>query len=265
MDKGISRSTAYLHALGALTRPVIDRITYTTRSGIAAGLKRRGGYGFIPRQMSDEERFYLSLELTGKTIYDVGSYEGIFSLFAARAIGHTGALVVFEPHPESYGRTKRNLELNNFGCNIIMRNVALGAGPGVVTMSCPGREPARATLNTDIADKLSRDGEVIESCQARVESLDDAVATGLPIAQFLKIDTEGYEYEVIRGAERTLRQHGPDLFIELHGIPGNWLEFRGRIDPMIRMIKNCGYSLYNMYRKPVSGDELVTHLYCTKS
>src|ERR1035438_6497758 len=71
----------------AIFRPLTYRITYTIHSGIAAGLKRTGGFGFVPHQMCDEERFYQSLNLVGKTFYDVGSYDGIMSLFAARAVG----------------------------------------------------------------------------------------------------------------------------------------------------------------------------------
>jgi hypothetical protein len=90
MDRSVSALVALRHALGAAIRPLTNLFTYTTRSGIAAGLRRKGGLGFLPRSVSDEELFYQSLTLSGKTVYDVGSYEGIFSLFAARAVGEGG-------------------------------------------------------------------------------------------------------------------------------------------------------------------------------
>lgn len=263
MDKSINRSVAWMHMFAAATRPVTDRLTYTTQSGIAAGLKRCGGYGFVPRKITDEEKFYLSLDLTGKVVYDIGSYEGIFSLFAARAVGPTGCLVVFEPNPESFRRTERNLELNHFGCSITLRNFALGAERYTATMACPSGEPARATLDKNIAAKYSSNGETSAEFQVQVEKLDDSVAMGLPIPRFIKIDTEGYEYDVIRGAERTLREHGPDLFIEMHGTtPDHWIENRRNVQ---RMITNCGYSVYDMYRKLLSEADPASHLYCRKS
>jgi hypothetical protein len=70
VDKDVPWVTGLSHTIGALTRPITDRLTYTTRSGIASGLKRTGGFGFLPRETSDEERFYLSLDLTGKVVYD---------------------------------------------------------------------------------------------------------------------------------------------------------------------------------------------------
>lgn len=263
MDRSIPVTRALVHAFGAATRPLTDHLTYTTRSGIAAGLKRCGGYGFLPRKIADEESFYLTLDLTGKTVYDIGSYEGIFSLFAARAVGPTGSLVVIEPNPESYRLTKRNLDLNNFRCSITMRKVALGAEHTVATMSCPGGEPARATLSQSMADKYSSDGESSEEFQVEVERLDDLIAAGLPTPQFLKIDTEGFEYDVIRGAERTLGEHGPDLFIELHGTtPESWMQNRSRLQ---RMITDFGYSVSDMYRNPVSETDYASHLYCKRS
>jgi hypothetical protein len=102
MDSSVKMSVALQHAIGPVVRPLTNFITYTTRSGTAAGLKRRGGLGFLPRSMGDEERSYQSLNLVGKTVYDIGSYEDIFSLFAARAVGSNGRLVVCEPIPKAF-------------------------------------------------------------------------------------------------------------------------------------------------------------------
>jgi FkbM family methyltransferase len=260
VDKDLTWWKSGIHRLAAYTRPITDRFTYRTRSGMAKGLKRSGGYGFLPRKLSDEERFFLSLDLAGKVFYDVGSFEGIVSLFAANAIGPNGCLMVFEPNPESYRRTQRNLELNSFQWRVTLQNVALGARRCSATMTCPGKEPARATLSNSIAQKFIRDGEKTAEFQVRVETLDDVIATGLPIPQFIKIDTEGYEYDVLRGAEQTLRYYGPDLFIEMHGATRDeWIQNRSLVQ---RMLTNCGYSVYDMYRTPISESDSASHLYC---
>ena len=186
--------------------------------------------GFLPRRLTEEERFYQTLDLQGKAVYDIRSYEGIFSLFAARAVGPTGHLVVCEPNPEGFRRTSTSLLLNNFPCNPIVRNLALGAEPGEWKMFYPAKEPARATLDVTIAEAYCRHGESLTTCTIKVEKLDTLVAGGLPVPDFIKIDTEGFEFNVMKGGMETLNAFGPDLFMELHGSsPENWRSNRTAI------------------------------------
>lgn len=263
MDYGVKRVLAIQRTIVSYMRPVTNYFTYTTRSGIAAGLKRKGGLGFLPRGITEEERFYQSLNLEGKTVYDIGSYEGIFSLFAARAVGPTGHLVVCEPNPESFRRTSTNLQLNNFPCNPVLTNVALGANPGELKMFYPTKEPARATLDATIAEAYCRHGESLATCIIKVEKLDTLVAGGLPVPDFIKIDTEGFELNVLKGGMETLDAFGPDLFMELHGSsPENWRSNREAIHALLKMV---GYETLNMNRQPVLAETRnVSHLYCRK-
>lgn len=84
--------------------------TYTVRNGLAKGLNRRGGLGFIPqiRSMSSEEIFLLGLDFNGRTVYDVGGYEGIYTIFFARAVGENGKVITYEPNPINQDRIRMN-------------------------------------------------------------------------------------------------------------------------------------------------------------
>jgi len=263
MESSVKMSVALQHAIGAVVRPLTNFITYTTRSGIAAGLKRRGGLGFLPRSMGEEERFYQSLNLVGKTVYDIESYEGIFSLFAARAVGSNGRLVVCEPNPESFRRTTCNLSLNHFDCQFVFKNVALGEAPGEIEMFYPNGEPARATLNEEIAKAIRKSGESGTTCRVRVERLDDLIDQGLPGPDFIKIDTEGSELGILKGAVKTLKLHSPDLFIELHGVSlESWVSNRRAIH---ELLESLGYQTFNMSLQAVKAETKgVSHLYCKK-
>jgi len=249
-----------MRAVGGLSRPLTRHIIYTTRSGIAAGLKRKGGLGFLPRAIGDEERFYLGLDLTGKVVYDIGSYEGIFSMFAARAVGDSGMVIICEPNPWCFQNTRCNLELNHFGCKILMENVALSDARSTMKMVQPKREPARSTLNNDIAERIKTTEDFV-TFETRVERLDDLVAErNWPAPDFIKIDTEGVELAVLKGAEQTLATHKPELLVEMDGTtPESWAaNFRA----IHRFLSGLGYGVWNLYGKKLSETDSGDYIYC---
>ena len=259
MDRFIHLPTAVIRAIGGLSRPLTRNITYTTRSGIAAGLKRKGGLGFLPRTVSDEERFYLGLNLTGKVIYDIGSYEGIFSMFAARAVGDGGTVIICEPNPWCFNNTRANLDLNHFGCKILMENAALGDTRGSLKMVQPKREPARSTIRRDIGDRIQNSEEFV-TFETRVERLDDLIAErNWPAPDFIKVDTEGVELAVLKGAAKTLAAHKPELLVELDGTtPEDWAaNFRA----IHQLLTGLGYGVWDLYGKKLSETDSVDCIY----
>jgi len=260
MDASQPLHKALIHIVGERSRVVTRHFTYRTRSGIAKGLKRQGGFGFLPRQITQEETFYLSLKLNGKVVYDVGSNEGIFSLFSAREIGNTGVLVAFEPNRTSFARTVRNLQINKFKCEIHTLNLALGKERRTATMWCPSGETARSTLSQPLAKQYQQAHEECLAFEVQVERLDDLVASGLPAPDFVKIDTEGHEAEVLLGAEETLRKVQPEIFLELHGTTlQSWLDNRSAVQGFL---EGCGYKIFDMNRKELSVTDTASHLYC---
>ena len=84
----------------SVARFVFRNYVYTVQHGLAKGLKRRGGFGFLPKSgLSKEERFLIELDIRGQTAYDIGGWEGVFTIFLARSVGQAGRVIVFEPNP----------------------------------------------------------------------------------------------------------------------------------------------------------------------
>jgi FkbM family methyltransferase len=190
---------------------------YTVRHGLARGLRRRGGLGFVPQvgAQPTEELFLETLDLAGKTVYDVGGYEGVFSLFFARRIGASGRLITFEPNPVNYATIVANVSLNGFS-NVEVRPIALGAEPGSATLVFPTDETARGSLVGDIQSQIKREKHV-DTVDVPLDTIDRLVAGGLPAPQFVKIDVEGLELDVLRGMANVIASHRPALYIEIHG------------------------------------------------
>ncbi len=128
----------------------------------------------------------------GEVFFDVGAHAGRYAVRAARV----GAVVfAWEPNPDSRSILLKNLRLNKLNATIFPE--ALSDFEGVLTLSNRGGR-----------SRLGEEGEEVQ-----VKTLD---SYNFEKVDFIKIDTEGYESNVLRGALRTLRRTKPRLMIELH-------------------------------------------------
>ena len=229
-------SALSIHVLRPLTE---DRV-YTIRSGIAKGLKTRGGLDFIPRPMKKEDRFIRSLNLSSKVVYDVGGFEGQFAAAFARLAGPTGTVIVFEPNPVNRTYIDRIVSLNGFQ-NVRVLPIALGAVHSSATMVVPQHERSMGTLDTTIAAQIAESGDA-ETFSVDIQPLDALIADEkLPPPDFIKIDVEGFEVEVLNGMAETLRRGHPAVFVELHGVtPEQQLEIAQQV---IEFLTSLGYQL----------------------
>ena len=128
----------------------------------------------------------------GHVFVDVGANVGAYSL---RALAKGMTVYSFEPNPENIKILKRNAEINRLPAAIL--EFALGASEGTAKMSQNG-------ATSRIID---------EGIEVHVRSLD---SLHYPRVDLLKVDVEGYEVEVFRGAKETLARCHPDIMIELH-------------------------------------------------
>lgn len=88
--------------LKRFVKSVFKNHIYMAKHGLAKGFKVTGDLGFLKRPtLTCEDHFYRSLDLAGKTAYDVGSHIGIITLFFSKAVGESGKVVSFEPNPET--------------------------------------------------------------------------------------------------------------------------------------------------------------------
>ena len=189
--------------------------TYKIRQGVAAGLIRKGGLGFIPKPLSPEEKFLLNLEWTGQTVYDVGGYEGVFTLFFSKSVGPAGRVFTFEPNPANCQRIRDNIRLNRL-TNVQLLQLGLGSGKGKGKLVFWPDEPARGTLNASYQKSL-RQKKDTACIEIEIESLDGLLSSNpLPPPDFVKIDVEAAELEVLEGMSQTLLTRRPRLFIEIH-------------------------------------------------
>ena len=137
------------------------------------------------------------------TAIDVGANVGYHALRMARQVGPSGQVIAIEPAPGAVARLRRNLALNDLP-NVTIVVAALG-----------DRDIENATLQLQSSYPLSGRGGPEAVC-ARVARLDSLVLERrLERVDFIKIDVDGQEAQVLRGALGTLRRFHPPVLFEL--------------------------------------------------
>ena len=146
---------------------------------------------------------------------DVGANIGYFTVLAGSRIrdGGKGRVIAIEPNPACLPLLERNLVINWSMCPIVVHKVAAGAAPGEAWLASPVSRAANAHISA--ADD-NNDAE--QRSSVRVETLDSLVPEGLAV-DILKIDVEGHEISVFRGAERVISQ-SPNIKIVMEWSPG---------------------------------------------
>jgi len=154
---------------------------------------------------------FASLIQPRMVVYDIGANVGFFTVIAARLCPQ-GRVVAFEPLPENLERIRHNVALNNLQ-NIIVRSEAL-CDTDAQSRFEVSPEPTWGKL-VSVGKGI---GTKVGTIDVKVSRLDSLVKAGeIPIPELIKIDVEGAEIGVLRGAESTLHQARPVLLIELHG------------------------------------------------
>jgi FkbM family methyltransferase len=246
-------------------RPRLASITYTARRGLIKGMRRRGGFSFVPSShLSSEEKFLMRLSLRGQTVFDVGGWEGVYTMFFARAVGPTGKVVTFEPNPANRRQITQNVALNGLE-NVTLRPTALGDRAGSGTLVVEGGIAGEGHVRTG-GDAAPADGNRGGASVIHVDlqTLDAEVAThALPVPSLVKLDVEGFEVNVLRGMTETIARARPAIFVEVHQVPDRPTNSAEVIDLLLQQ----GYTLQHMESGREVRDAAFAlahsdHLYC---
>jgi FkbM family methyltransferase len=150
-----------------------------------------------------------TLVTPGMTIIDVGANVGFYTLKMAAAAGDAGRVLAFEPDPFNFVLLKDRISRSHIR-NVEPFQAALGdrAGRAVLYSSAYNRADNRLSASHDEAH--------VEASEIDLTTLDDVLkARGITSVNGMKVDVQGHELHVIRGARRTLQQ----------GLQWIWIEF----------------------------------------
>jgi FkbM family methyltransferase len=161
----------------------------------------------------------------GQLVVDAGANIGVHTLFFAKKVGADGRVLALEPQRLLFQTLCGNMALNSI-TNAYCWNMALGDEPGDIGITA--LDPTQPTNFGGISAGDCAGGE-----RVAVTTIDNFE---LPRCDFIKIDVEGMEEQVLRGAERTIRRLRPLLYVEC--------DRSDREASLLRYLDSLGYRMY---------------------
>ncbi|MDO9710003.1 FkbM family methyltransferase [Paracraurococcus lichenis] len=142
---------------------------------------------------------------------DIGANIGLSALALAPVVPR-GRILAVEPSPRTHAALRETVAANGLGERVAVEAVALGAAPGVAEFHA-----AEHSAGAHLLDPATLGGESLPRVRVPVETVDALVARhGLARLDFMKVDVEGFETEVLDGAKATLARFRPVVFAEFN-------------------------------------------------
>ncbi|QDT07922.1 hypothetical protein K227x_63510 [Rubripirellula lacrimiformis] len=167
---------------------------------------RIGRHGYFE---DDVTAMFLDVLRPGMVIYDIGSHYGFFSLLASEIVGATGQVLAWEPTPSTFALLSENADRRE---NITAVNLA--------AFSCTGslrflqQDVRDSSLNFVVHESESVDCPGAHVITVPAVALDDYV-TEHPEPDFLKIDAEGAEGQILEGMIEIIKRSHPGISLEM--------------------------------------------------
>ena len=179
---------------------------------------------------SRKQKVFEALITPGSVVFDIGANVGFYTLLASVLVGGSGRVYAFEPVQRNLRYLRRHISLNHLN-NVTVIDSAVSDVTGRARFSVSG---------SSAIGSLSEQGEI----EVATLALDDLDASEYERARsHLKIDVEGAELKVLRGAEVFLRTWRPSILLATHG-PDVHLD-------CCRFLLGIGYNIRSVDGQPI--------------
>lgn len=196
---------------------------------------------YIARENYEPELLYLERFLKpGGVFVDGGANIGVYTVVASSLVGDSGKVYAFEPADESYLLLDKNIKINNQN-NVKMYQLALSDKVGETKLHHIDNAPTSYSLGTD--EHSSDSYEVIKTTTLDLIAENDNIDR----VDVIKLDVEGAEELVLRGASTVLEKHKPVVIFEIREVAAErlGLDTFGAWE----FLKQYGYKLFRINKE----------------
>jgi FkbM family methyltransferase len=157
----------------------------------------------------------------GDIVVDIGAHIGRYTIIASKRVGTNGKVVAIEANPGNFEMLNRNIKLNKLA-NVIPLNYAVYSKETKIKLYLPGEESGYTIYNTIMSNRASNEEKFVEVNANTLDYLLQSKGIKEEQVNWIKIDVEGAEFEVLKGATNVLsKSKDISLLIEVHG-PHNY-------------------------------------------
>ncbi|HWN11860.1 MAG TPA: FkbM family methyltransferase [Pyrinomonadaceae bacterium] len=186
----------------------------------------------VVRNDARQLQFFVERVKPGNFVMDIGGNAGQYAVLFSSLVGPSGKVISFEPDPAHRSVLIKNLELNRFASRALVEEFALSDLNG--SHSFYSRNDQMSSL---VKSGLGTNAGLTDVREYKVKTtrLDDYLSRGkLGFPDWVKVDTEGAEINVLRGAGELLKSKAV-IVCELH--PYAWNEFQTSFDELLSIVR----------------------------
>lgn len=206
--------------------PIVLPFVAGTRLAMTRGMTGATGNWYCGLHEHREMAFALHVLRATDCFLDVGANVGSYSILAAGAVG--ARTIAVEPVPDTHAHLVRNVVLNALQERVRSWQGGLAGASGTLRFSC----------GLDTVNHVLASGEDLAAVEVPVMTLDALVGDDVPA--LIKIDVEGFEHEVLAGAQRTLAD--ATLLAVILEVNGSGLRYGHADDALITSVRRHGFA-----------------------
>jgi FkbM family methyltransferase len=194
---------------------------------------------FIVMTKHEEQIMGLFRPSEGDTVVDIGAHMGRYTIPCSKSAGMSGKVVAIEAHPYNFRILQHNLRLNKLK-NVSLLNCAVYSNRARLKLYLPdedlGYTMHHSLMTNYLASKYSNEIER-KYIEVEADTLDNLLkARGINEVNWIKIDVEGAELEVLRGAREILSTNTRiSILVEIHG--------KDTYGPTMELLKSNNFSI----------------------
>lgn len=162
----------------------------------------------------------------GDVFVDVGAHIGKYTVLIAKVVGDEGLVIAVEPHPENYKTLMENVKLNNLK-NVIALRMAAWSKEGKLKLFIGDSHSHHSIIRDYGFGSIYVQARTLDKVfeELKVEKID-----------YIKIDVEGAELEVLKGLVKTFKKHSPTVIVEVWKDPT-------KIKKIMNFVHKIGYEM----------------------
>jgi FkbM family methyltransferase len=226
----------------------LGSITQVKRSGVTWELDLKEGIDFSIWLLGSFEpetvRCYQRLVKAGYVVLDIGANIGAHTLLLAKLTGETGKIIAFEPTDYAFSKLLKNRSLNPELSDRIQCLQYMLVDSDSQESVAPSLYSSWPLENDEDLHKLHQ-GRLMTTSGASTKTLDSAIfSIGLDRVDCIKLDIDGFECGMLRGAREVLMRWHPVIIMEL--APYVLEEQGASLEELIGLLQEYGYALYNL-------------------